>query len=103
MSRDWKDSEAVRLDDGMTLVCLNRSTGELTDRRVSQLQVGIDGLAVVVQKNGAAHRCLTSPEMGGLTMAQLRWLFSDWTDEELAASPHGNVDITSVVPDDDHN
>eukprot|EP00971_Amphidinium_carterae_P338359 6475630-Amphidinium_carterae.2 len=96
MSRDMKSSEALLLDDGMTFICRNQSTGELTDRRFSQLQVGIDGLAVVVQKNGAADRCLTSPEMGGLTMAQLRWLLSDWTDEELAAAPYGNVDITSV-------
>eukprot|EP00403_Amphidinium_massartii_P033208 CAMPEP_0178447836 /NCGR_PEP_ID=MMETSP0689_2-20121128/41642_1 /TAXON_ID=160604 /ORGANISM="Amphidinium massartii, Strain CS-259" /LENGTH=1568 /DNA_ID=CAMNT_0020072939 /DNA_START=10 /DNA_END=4713 /DNA_ORIENTATION=- len=101
MSRDWRSSEAVRLDDGITLECLDKDTGELTGRRVTQLQVGKDGLAVVVRKNGAGHNCLTDPAVGGLTTAQLRWIFSDWTNDALAAGPYGNVDISSIIPGDD--
>ncbi|CAE7546571.1 sphX, partial [Symbiodinium pilosum] len=92
MSRDWKDSEALLLDDGYTWECLNSKI------RVTQIQVGTDGLAVVVTKNSKAHDCLTSPEVGGLTLAMLHWMFTDWTNEQLIS--HG-LDLASVVPNDD--
>ena len=78
MSRGWKDSEATVASDGYTYNCLN------SDITVTQLDVAIDGLSVVVKKGGAADQCLT--EMGGISMAQLRWVFSDWTEDELALS-----------------
>ena len=92
MSRQWKSKEALLLDDGYTYECVS------TKKRVTQLQVGIDGIAVVVSKNSAGHDCLTSSEMGGLTAAQLRWMFSTWTNRQLADA---GLDMASVVPNDD--
>ena len=91
MSRGWKDSEATVASDGYTYNCLN------SDITVTQLVVAIDGLSVVVKKGGAADQCLT--EMGGISMAQLRWVFSDWTEDELAAD--GGLDMNSTTPNND--
>ena len=49
-----------------------------SDITVTQLVVAIDGLSVVVKKGGAADQCISA--MGGLSMAQLRWIFSDWSE-----------------------
>ena len=65
MSRDWKSSEATVGADGYTWSCAN------SDVTVTQLIVAIDGLSVVVKKGGAADNCIS--DMGGLSMAQLRW------------------------------
>ncbi|CAE6960361.1 sphX [Symbiodinium natans] len=66
--------------------------------RVTQIQVGTDGLAVVVAKNGRAHDCLTSPEVGGLTLAMLHWMFTSWSNAQLQDF---GLDLASVIPDDD--
>jgi len=94
MSRDWKASEAVQLDDGYTLECVT------SKNRVTQISVGIDGLAVVVKKGGVAHDCLTSADVGGLTLAELRWMFTDWSDEMLRVD---GVDMVSVLRNDNNN
>ncbi len=90
MSRDWKSSEADAGEDGFTFECLD------SDITVTQLIVAIDGLSVVVKKGGAADQCITS--MGGLSMAQLRWIYTDWSEAELAAD---GLDMDSVTPNND--
>ena len=90
MSRDWKSSEAEAGEDGFTFKCLD------SDITVTQLIVAIDGLSVVVKKGGAADQCIT--EMGGLSMAQLRWIFTDWSEEDLAAD---GLEMDSVTPNND--
>ncbi|CAJ1436638.1 unnamed protein product [Effrenium voratum] len=92
MSREWKSSEAILLDDGYTWECSG------SKNRVTQLEVGVDGLAVVVGKNTMAHNCLTSPEVGGLTLAMLHWIYSNWTNDQLA--DYG-LDMSSVIHNDD--
>jgi phosphate transport system substrate-binding protein len=92
MSRGWKDSEATVDEDGYTYNCLN------SDITVTQLIVAIDGLSVVVKKGGAADQCISS--MGGLSMAQLRWIYTDWTESELTAD---GLDMTSVTPNNDND
>lgn len=92
MSRDWKSTEALRLDDGYTLECLESKI------RVTQIQVGVDGLAVVVAKHSRAHDCLTNPNVGGVTLAMLHWMFTNWNNTQLA--DYG-VDLSSTVPNDD--
>ena len=81
MSRGWKDSEATVGADGYTYSCVN------TDVTITQLVVAYDGLSVVMKKGGAADQCVT--DMGGLSMAQLRWIFSDWSEEDLANHEEG--------------
>ena len=90
MSRGWKSSEADVGADGYTYKCLD------SDITVTQLIVAIDGLSVVVKKGGAADQCIS--EMGGLSMAQLRWIFTDWSEEDLAAD---GLVMDSVTPNND--
>ena len=80
------------MDDGYTWECSG------SKNRVTQLEVGVDGLAVVVGKNTMAHNCLTSPEVGGLTLAMLHWIYSNWTNDQLA--DYG-LDMSSVIHNDD--
>ena len=93
MSRDWKDSEATVGADGYTYSCVN------TDVTITQLVVAYDGLSVVMKKGGAADQCVT--DMGGLSMAQLRWIFSDWSEEDLANHEEGGLDMSSTTPNND--
>ena len=93
MSRDWKSSEATVGADGYTFSCLS------SDTTVTQLIVAIDGLSVVVKKGGAADQCISS--MGGLSMAQLRWVFTDWSEEDLANHEKGGLDMNSTTPSND--
>ena len=92
MSRDWKTSEALLLDDGYTFEC------KTSKNRVTQIQVGVDGLAVVVAKNSKAHDCLTNPSVGGVTLAMLHWIFTNWNNTQLQ---NDGVDLASTVPNDD--
>eukprot|EP00434_Breviolum_minutum_P037241 symbB.v1.2.033016.t1/scaffold4043.1/size45695/5 len=92
MSRDWKSSEALLLDDGYTFECKGSKL------RVTQIQVGVDGLAVVVAKNSRAHDCLTNPNVGGVTLAMLHWIFTDWNNTQLS---NDGVDLASTIPNDD--
>ncbi|MBL6891901.1 MAG: substrate-binding domain-containing protein [Candidatus Poseidoniaceae archaeon] len=93
MSRDWKSSEATVGADGYTFSCLS------SDITVTQLIVAIDGLSVVVKKGGAADQCISA--MGGLSMAQLRWVFTDWSEEDLANHEKGGLDMNSTTPSND--
>lgn len=95
MSRNWKTNEAVFLDDGYTMECVQSKI------RFTHIAVGIDGVAVVVPKGGHGHDCITNPSVGGLTTAQLRWIYSNWTDDQLAKQ--GGMVMSSVVPNDNHN
>jgi phosphate transport system substrate-binding protein len=76
MSREWKTVEATeRLD--FLYECL---VGD-TDRSAIQIPVAIDGLTVATQIGGAAEECITL--LGGLTVDQLRWIYSDYSDAQL--------------------
>ncbi|MEC7254738.1 MAG: substrate-binding domain-containing protein, partial [Candidatus Thermoplasmatota archaeon] len=111
MSRDWKETEATRGDDGYTMDCL---AGD-TSRSARQIQVAIDGLSVVMKKGGAADVCVNT-HLGGLTVNQLRWMFSaeadtgytpanddgdavkEWSD---LSADCGNAEIVLAYPDAD--
>ncbi len=95
MSRDWKDSEATVGADGYTWSCAN------SDVTVTQLVVAIDGLSVVVKKGGAADNCIS--DMGGLSMAQLRWIYSDWSETDLETHEKGGLVMSSVTPNNDND
>ena len=93
MSREWKDSEATMDSDGYTYNCLDSNV------TVTQMIVAIDGLSVVIKKNGAADQCISS--MGGLSMSQLRWIYSDWSEDDLANHAEGGLDMNSTTPNND--
>jgi phosphate transport system substrate-binding protein len=93
MSRGWKSTEASVGSDGYTYDCAN------SDVTVTQLIVAIDGLSVVVKKGGAADQCIS--DMGGLSMAQLRWIYSDWSEDNLVNHEKGGLDLNSTTPNND--
>ncbi|MEC9173620.1 MAG: substrate-binding domain-containing protein, partial [Candidatus Thermoplasmatota archaeon] len=94
MSRDWKSSEADRGSDGYTMSCLKGDT----TRKAIQLVVANDGLSVVMKKGGAAESCVNS--VGGLTVDQLRWMFSSKTATELAADGWDSSSLGNPDSDD---
>lgn len=94
MSRNWRATEASRKSDGFTLDCL---IGD-TDTDVIQIDVAIDGLSVASKLNGVgAAACIEL--LGGLTIPQLRWIFSDLSKSALVADGWD----ASSVPFEDGN
>lgn len=78
LSRSWQASEAVPRTsdaDAWQYDCVG------SDRSVLQVLVGYDGLSLVVASGSVADVCLRSIQ--GLNLDQLRWIFSDFTDEQL--------------------
>ena len=41
--------------------------------------------------------------MGGLSVAQLRWIYSDWSESDLANNAEGGLDMSSVTPSNDND
>lgn len=81
------DVAATTATEGTT--CLSRPT--------VQIQVARQAMVPVVASTGSALDCVTS--MGGLSMDQLRWIFTNYTKAELIAA--GNWNAASAVPNDD--
>ena len=95
MSRDWKATETQDgVDANGQVEC---AVGD-TSITVTQLVVAVDGLSVVTKKGGAADMCIQ--QMGGLTVAQLRWIFSAETAAELTTA---GLDMSSVTPNGDND
>jgi len=95
MSRNWKATETQDgIDSNGQLEC---GVGD-TSITVTQLVVAVDGLSVVAKKGGNADTCINN--LGGLTTAQLRWIFSDESDSALNSA---GLDMSSVVPNNDND
>lgn len=81
MSREWDAEEATLTDaESGVYTCV---AGDPT-RSVIQVDVAIDGVTVATQLGGAGDQCITA--LGGLTLNQLRWIFSSYTSTSLIAS-----------------
>lgn len=94
MSRDWEADEGVMVGDvERVFQCV---AGD-TERQAIQAQVATDGLTIATQAGGAAAACIEV--LGGLTVDQLRWIYSNLSDEELAAE----IDLAAAVPNSDGN
>ena len=95
MSREWKvgsESNLVSLkkefaieenNGGDFLYQCLQPPGDET-RSAIQIDVAIDGLTVAVQEGGAAYQCIQL--LGGLTVDQLRWIYSNYNDRDLVDS-----------------
>jgi len=79
MSRQWKSSEGNVVDEFL-YECLKGDT----TRSAIQVDVAIDGLTVATANSGYAHECIQI--LGGLTTDQLRWIYSNYNDQELEAT-----------------
>jgi phosphate transport system substrate-binding protein len=79
MSRDWKTAEAIETAVAGIYQCAMPSA-----RSAIQIEVARDGLAIVTAAGGDADICIQ--ELGGLTLDQLRWIYSSYTSSELIAT-----------------
>lgn len=95
MSREWRIDNEVNVSEAAKrkFVCNIGSQ----DRTITQIDVAIDGLTVAVLNGGLASKCFRSLEGSGLTIDQLRWIFSNYTTPQLIAA---GWDPTSVPFDD---
>jgi phosphate transport system substrate-binding protein len=91
MSRQWRATEAGSNGDG-TWQC---KIGD-TSRSVIPVEVGIDGISVVIVSGGVGNKCIGSR---GLTQDQLRWIYSSYTFAQLNATGWN----ASSLPNSDNN
>lgn len=94
MSRPWKDKEAIPSWYGYLYQCIDSKE----DRSVIKIDVAIDGIAVATKANGTAASCIEI--MGGLTTHQLRWIYSNYDNEELLATGWDKASLKSSDNDD---
>jgi len=72
----------------------------LTSRELLELPVGRMPASLFVKENGTVRTCLET--MGGLSMAQLRWIFSNADRPTLSQTGWApGMDLGSVLPNDD--
>ena len=57
---------------------------EVKSRSVIQIEIALDGIAIVFTTGGIGHECVNL--MGGLTKDQLRWMYSSYSEIELEKS-----------------
>lgn len=93
MSRTFKPIEAT-LESGTRYFSCKPSDIVLT-----QMPIAMDGVTLIVARGGDADRCIQS--IGGLSVAQLRWIYSDWSETDLVYSQFGGLDLSSVTPNND--
>jgi ABC-type phosphate transport system substrate-binding protein len=83
MSREWRLGLEVNQTAPFKYVC---NQGDKT-RTVTQVGVAIDGVTVVLLNGGLIARCVRNNITGkGLTIDQLRWIYSNYTRAQLIAS-----------------
>lgn len=74
MTRNFRDSEASTTN-GYGYDCVG------SDRNVIQIETATQGLTVAVKKGALAEKCIE--KLGGLTIDQLRWMFSNFVEADL--------------------
>ena len=94
MSRDWRIGSEVNVSSESSSKKFVCNQGDLT-RRVTQVDVAIDGITIAAVASGVAANCFRSLEGRGLKIDQLRWMFSNFTVSQLRAT--GTWDI-NVIP-----
>ena len=109
MSRDFLPSEANRLrvpSSGRPRPGYQYQRfcdGGLVFNEIRQVDVAIEALVMItssVLQNDTAAACID--EMGGLSIPQLRWMYSSYSDEQLNAT-NGDWNVTEVIPYSDGN
>jgi ABC-type phosphate transport system substrate-binding protein len=95
MSREWNLISEVNNTGPFKYVCNFGTKG----RAVTQIEVAIDGLTVTLINGGLAAQCLRKLDGDGLSIDQLRWIYSNYTKTQLLASGWD----ASGIPNDDNN
>ena len=80
MSREWYPEEGQQSPNGYLHQCV------AGDQARSNIQIGVavDGISLATKKNGTADNCIHL--LGGLSVDQLRWIYSNYTFDELLAT-----------------
>ena len=94
MSRGWQESDASVVNE-YEYQC--PSPGD-TSRRIIQIEVASDGVVVATKRGGIADICIG--KIGGLTVSQLRWIFSDFRYSELSAVGWDSSSVPNSDGDD---
>jgi ABC-type phosphate transport system substrate-binding protein len=94
MSREWSATE-VNVTGTKKFVCNIGTRG----RPVTQIDVAIDGVTIALNA-GTAAQCIQGQTNGvGLTIDQLRWMYSNYSKAQLIQSGWSNT----AIPFDDLN
>jgi ABC-type phosphate transport system substrate-binding protein len=99
MSRNWSvPSEAILTDSVLQKYsCITGTKG----RNVTQLDVAIDGITITLIRGGLGRQNCTDQMPGkGLTIDQLRWMFTNYSTTQLVASGWNK---NASLPNDDGN
>jgi phosphate transport system substrate-binding protein len=68
-------------------------------RKIQQIEVGLDGLTMALVSGGLAAQCLRKTP--GLTIAQLRWMYSNFSEVlQGLSSPEA---VKAIIPNSDGN
>nr|AIF18031.1 OmpA domain-containing protein [uncultured marine group II/III euryarchaeote KM3_80_G12] len=71
-------------------------------RELIEVSIGRIPATLIVRDGGLAHQCIQA--LGGLSMAQVRWIFTSATDSQLSIGGWAPaMNLSSVVPDDDED
>jgi phosphate transport system substrate-binding protein len=95
MSREWTTAEANQTATPGKYICNIGTQGRI----VTQIDVAIDGITIALISGGLAAQCLRKLNGQGLSIDQLRWIYSNYTTTQLIAP---GWDATSI-PNDDNN
>jgi len=98
-SRDWKSTEALFSTSSFQYTCpipipiaaSSRSSSRTSFRTGNQVTGAYDALVVV------AHTALTNCLSGGLTVGQLRWIFSNYTDNQLTSTGWSSSELMGTT------
>ena len=95
MSREWTSTEVNATGVAKKFLCNIGTKG----RPVTQIDVAIDGVTIALN-GGAAAQCIQDQTNGvGLTIDQLRWMYSNYSKAQLIQSGWSNT----AIPFDDNN
>jgi ABC-type phosphate transport system substrate-binding protein len=99
MSRNWNSpAEANITDPNLKKFTCNFGT---KGRNVTQIDVAIDALTITIIRGGVARQNCTDQMPGnGLTIDQLRWMFSNYSTAQLISSGWNK---NASIPNDDNN
>jgi ABC-type phosphate transport system substrate-binding protein len=77
MTHPWAETDATT-ENGFLYHCVG------SERKVMQVKVANDALVFAVDSSGVAGQCMSI--LGGLTLDQLRWIYSSYTHAELVSN-----------------
>jgi phosphate transport system substrate-binding protein len=97
MSRTFNIPAEVNVTDAATsqFIC---NQGD-PSRKTIQVEVGVDGIVVLLVWNGLAAQCLQKTP--GLTIGQLRWMYSNFSEAQQGLDTPEKV--KAVIPNSDGN